>query len=537
MPTFQITGPDGKKYRVKGENAEGAFKALQQHIGAPPPVQESQASVDTRNDLSAMTQGMTGELPGGNLAAARYEGMPWRQQAAQAADDTMRLMANGITFGYADKIAGALGGEGTDAERAKSDEARNRAGSAGTAAELVGAVTAPVGLARQGVTLAGRLGTGAMTGAKGLAARSALMGVEGAGYGALTAAGNDQGISEGAGYGAAGGILGNVAGEAISAGVGKLAGAFNKKPAIPQLDEIEEAKNAAYQRAEQAGVAYTPAAIDRINGSVANGLSELGYDPALMPGARVAIDRLQELQGQNVTLKGLDTVRKIANQGNLPPNAPNAKANNAAVGKIVSAIDDLIENAGQGEILMGDAVAGEQAIREARSLAARGIKANKIEDAVRNAEIDAAASGSGGNVDNRTRQMLKPLLKNPRGFTPDEQSALNTAVRGTPTQNALRLAGKLSPSGNGLMAILHLLGGSATGGATLPLAAGGMAAKALSDRTTSQNTKKLIEVILAGGDASATKAAPNAVQRLAQSKREALARILMSIGAHEAGTP
>lgn len=33
MPTFEITGPDGKKYRVTGENADGAFAALQETVG------------------------------------------------------------------------------------------------------------------------------------------------------------------------------------------------------------------------------------------------------------------------------------------------------------------------------------------------------------------------------------------------------------------------------------------------------------------------------------------------------------------------
>lgn len=33
MATFQITGPDGKKYRVSGDTAEGALKALQAHTG------------------------------------------------------------------------------------------------------------------------------------------------------------------------------------------------------------------------------------------------------------------------------------------------------------------------------------------------------------------------------------------------------------------------------------------------------------------------------------------------------------------------
>lgn len=33
MATFEITGPDGKKYRVSGESAEGALAALQKHVG------------------------------------------------------------------------------------------------------------------------------------------------------------------------------------------------------------------------------------------------------------------------------------------------------------------------------------------------------------------------------------------------------------------------------------------------------------------------------------------------------------------------
>lgn len=531
---IEVELPDGTIAEFPDGTPNEVIKgALQKRFGAA----AGQVSDDLRSELSGITQGMTGELPGGSLAAARYEAMPGWQKPLQAADDTARLLASGLTFGYADKLAGYLGGEGTEAERARTQQARDRAGSAALGAELTGAIAAPLGLARQGASLMGRFGTAAMEGGSGLLARSGLAAAEGAGYGALTAAGNDQGIQEGAAFGALGGAAGNLAGEALAAGVSKVAGVFNKKPRIPQLDDIEAAKTAAYQRAEQAGVAYTPSAVSRINTDIERGLADIGYDPALMPGARVAIDRLQELQGQNVTLKGLDTVRKIANQGYLPPNAPNAKANNAAVGKIINAIDDLMENAGQGDILMGDAVVGGEALREARSLAARGIKVNKIEDAIRNAEIDAAASGSGGNIDNRTRQLLKPLLKNPRGFTPDERAALNTAVRGTPTQNALRLAGKLSPSGNGLMAMLHLLGGSATAGATLPLAAGGMAAKALADRSTSQNVQKLADIILAGGSRSATQAAPNAVQRLAHSKRDEIARILMSIGAFEAGTP
>ena len=470
--------------------------------------------------------------PAAPSAAQEFEQAPWYQQAGQAADDVVRLLANGATFGYADKLAGYLGGEGTEAERALSEQARERAGSAGTAAEIVGAVATPVGLARQGATLAGRLGTGTMTGAKGLAARSSLMAAEGAGYGALTATGNDQSVGEGAALGLLGGAAGNVAGEALAAGVGKVAGAFNKKPAIPTLDDINTMKDAAYKRADQAGVAYTPQAVAKINNDVVRGLTDLGYDPALMPGAAVAVKRLTDLQGQNVTLTGLDTIRKIASNGFIPGN----KANNAAVSRIVQSIDDAIDNAAAGDILMGNGADAASALKEARGLASTAFKANKIEEAVTKADLRAASTGSGGNVDNATRQNIRRLLEKPRGFTADERAALETVVRGTPTQNALRLAGKLSPSGNGLMAALGV-GGAMVNPAVGALALGGMGAKAIADRGTQQNVQRLAEIILAGGNKSAAQASPNAVQRLAKSERERLARILMSIGAHEAGTP
>lgn len=502
MPTFQITAPDGKKYRVTGETAEGAYEALTQHLG--------QTQSATTEPVDA----------------------PWYQDAAQAADDTARLLANGLTFGYADKLAGYLGGAGTEAERALTAEASERAGSAGTAAELLGAVATPVGLAGKGLTLAGRAGTGALQGLPGLGARTGLMAAEGAGYGALTAMGNDQDIKEGAVLGAIGGGAGNVAGEALSAGVGKAASLFNKKPQIPALDDIEAAAQAARRQADEAGVAYTPQAVDRLATNMRKSLTDIGYHPRTMPGASAAVDEILALQGQNVTLTGLDTIRKIASGGYIPGN----KQNNLAVTKIIQSIDDMADSLREGDVLMGDGAAGAQALKEARRLESRMFKAAKIDDAVNKADLRSSSTGSGGNVDNATRQNLRRILENPRGLTPDEREALEAVVRGTPTQNGLRLAGKLSPSGNGLMAALGV-GGAMVNPMIGALSLGGMGAKALADRSTQQNVQKLVDIILAGGQRSAAEAAPNALQRLAGSERERIARILMGIGAHEAGTP
>lgn len=492
---------------------------------------ESQQSQDMRAEFSAMTQ---------NPARAQYDALPGWQKPLVAASDVLQLAGSGAMMGFGEKGVAALRAPFTDktyeeelaGQRSQTEAARNRAGGAGAAAELTGAVAAPLTAASKGLTLAARGGTAAMTGAKGLAARTGLMGIEGAGYGALTAAGNDQDIGTGAALGAAGGVGGNLLGEGIAAGVGKVAGLFNKKPVIPGLDDINAAKTAAYARAEQAGVAFTPQGVDRLNKKVVAELADMGFDPALQPGAAAAVRRIQELGGQSVTLKGLDTLRKVASNGYIPGN----KSNNMAIGKIVDAIDDLIARPGAKDVLFGDAQAGSRALGEARKLASRAAKLEKIDDAVNRAELRAASTGSGGNTDNAIRQNLRRILEKPRGLSADERKALEQVVRGTPGQNALRLAGKLSPQGNGLMAALGI-GGTMVNPSVGLLSLGGMGAKTAADSLTRGNVKGLLDIVAAGGSRAATMAPQNAVQRLAQSERDTLARLLMGIGAHEAGVP
>lgn len=121
------------------------------------------------------------------------------QKPLKAADDLVRLAANGMTFGFADKIAGYMGGAGTEAERAKTEDARTRAGGAGLVAEIGGGIATPAGLAKAGLTatrlpgVVGRLG--------GLAADGAAIGV-------ADALGNDQDVMTGAALGAGLGAAG-----------------------------------------------------------------------------------------------------------------------------------------------------------------------------------------------------------------------------------------------------------------------------------------------------------------------------------------
>lgn len=100
--------------------------------------------------------------------------------AAQAADDIVRIIANGATFGLADNLAGVLpGGAGSiAAEHAKTDQAKQRAGSAGFVAELGSGIGSGMGLAKNGLTLVKE--------GQSFLPRLVAMAGEGAGYGGLT---------------------------------------------------------------------------------------------------------------------------------------------------------------------------------------------------------------------------------------------------------------------------------------------------------------------------------------------------------------
>lgn len=118
--------------------------------------------------------------------------MPYREQMArvgQFADNMVRAAANGATFGLADKFAGGMNAvtgqapsydEGVKAERARTAELPSALRTVG---EVGGGVLTGTGLARGGITLAGRFGPS-------LLSRALGFGMEGAAYGAAHGAGN-----------------------------------------------------------------------------------------------------------------------------------------------------------------------------------------------------------------------------------------------------------------------------------------------------------------------------------------------------------
>jgi hypothetical protein len=115
------------------------------------------------------------------------------------------------------------------------------------------------------------------------------------------------------------------------------------------------------------------------------------------------------------------------------------------------------------------------------------------------AEMRAAAANSGRNVSNTMRQRIADILLNPaqqRGWSASELALAEHIVRGSKTENAIRLLGNMLGGGGGVGAVISAgAGAMATGGpgAVAPLV--GYSLKSLSNALTMRQIGKLSEAI------------------------------------------
>jgi len=495
-----------------------------------------------------------------------YDQKPWYSQAVQAGQDVGRLLESGATMGFGDKMravsspsqeegiidkakaalnivnpAAAVGDmlvkstlgddkfeENLAKERDQTQAARDRARNAALPTEIAGAVVTGSTLANSGATLAGRLGTGTMTGVKGVLARAGLMAPEGAVYGTLDALGNDKDVKTGAITGAIAAPIGSVIGDAVSKVASKVLPAQTASR-VPSLEKLKEAADDAYTAADNAGVIVNPQSVQRLRQSVQQKLTDFGYHPQNQPGVKAALDEIDRISQGNVTLKGLDILRRVAKNAYTTTNP----SQNAASQIVVKEIDDFMNGLNATDVVMGNKAAGLSSLKNARKLWTRVRKNEKLVDAIESASLRAASTGSGGNVENATRQnlrrMIDPTSSSKIAWSVDEKKALDEIVRGTPTQNALRLLGKLSPQGNGLMAALGV-GGAMTNPALGIPSLAGLGAKHMADKGVQQGIQALDELIRAGGSQAQLQAAQATLRSLSQAQREAVARVVeMSI--------
>jgi hypothetical protein len=500
MAIFEIQGQDGSVYEVDAPNESVAvagfkrFNAGQKadfsdRFTGGGTAQWTAGGFNPQAEANAI-EGASGTSGFSDASGSIIKGIPFGDEIMSAAGAPIRatrdaLRGDGFNLGRAYNEGQAL-----EAELQRRRDARS------PVASTVGAVAGGFPVAGQAAKAGFSLLNAAKPTLGNMAGRSAA---EGAIYGGLYGAGEGSGLEDratNAGKGLlTGGAVGGILGSMGRIGAGKV-----DRSVLPTADDLKTAAQAAYQRADDAGVVYSKDAVKRLADDLQQQFYDFGYHPELQGGAKVALSEINRLADQNVTLKGLDTARKIAGNAFQPGN----KANNALTAKVAEAIDNLVANPQAGDVLTGNAPEAAAAISEARGLFKQSAKLDTVNNLLERAGLRAAKSGSGGNIENTTRQELSKILMSDRmrrGFSEEELKAVKDAVIGTKGQNALRMMGKLSPEGNGLSMLLHLLSAPLSGGATLPLAGAGMLAKRGADAMAAHRAK-IAEAIIANGGKS-----------------------------------
>jgi hypothetical protein len=291
------------------------------------------------------------------------------------------------------------------------------------------------------------------------------------------------------GAGAMAGVakVGEMAGTKLLAPLGEsvIAKAINSvgsKPKIPSTPEIKAASQAAYKASEEAGLIIKPTRMQQLSEAVKTKLADYAFDPEDQPMIARALARLDKAGAENITLKGVDAIRKKL--VNVMQDGNNTERMMAR--KILGYIDDSMTSLTPDDVVQGNTDEAVKVLTEARSLWKVQAKSQLIDDLVVQAQDQAARTNSGGNLQNILRQKLGTILSKPklaRMFSKEEIDAIRQIVRGTASQNALRTVGRLAPSSNAqlgpILTQMGLMGGAGYTGAGLTGAAVGVGVPAV----------------------------------------------------------
>jgi len=465
MPTFDITAPNGEVFEVTGETAEGAKKALEKSLGTQATEQSqpvSQAEDVGKSLGSGLVRGGIGLL---ELPELAFRGVARLQQEGLRAAG---LPARSEDIPVLDTLTGRFLREATTLD----DYAPQT--TAGEYAGTIGEFLAP-GLVGK-VNLAKRLGTMAIAGtgseALGQAFEDTSLEVPGRLVGGLFAPSTIKGIKN------------------------QTVNAFTKKASTEtSLETLRDAKNASYKAFESAGGKLS-GNMDDLTRSMSDEVSKndlfLGYAPGSEDGKYIdgVLEAVGKFKGQEFNLAQLDKLRSSLyityKNSNFDPR----------VAALRNKVDDFIENTA--------ASGNKKALKILEQARANNRSYKKVElfdELMQRAELQTAATGSGGNIVNKYRQALNKIVSNPNNramYDQKELEIMERLIQGKFSDNALRLIGKLSPSGNGLISFLNFGAAIAIDPMFLTITGIGATSKALADKRSKQAIQNVRELLAPG---------------------------------------
>lgn len=410
-----------------------------------------------------------------------YEEQPAWMKPLIAADDTMRNVADGITFGFADKVAAMLSPGEYEAnlarERESTQAAADRAGLVPEmAAKIVGGLMTGGLATKAGITASKVIPEGSGLMARLLSA-AGIGGVEGAAYGALDAAGHDQGISEGATTGLALGAGTNALSEGLLSAIGGALSKYRGTNYAPSSDELAAQRKAAYKKMENMEAAYKPEAVKSLIDK--NKATIVDVPGGARPTNHAAtLDKLAEIAEQVPTtptgkiskkakpvgLYELDEIRKSV-RNDLTDKDTKFGA------KLIKNIDETLADTDPSKVTskIGTPDEALNTLLSARELNTRQSKVDELEEVLKKADRQVARNATGDTQGNPLRQKVSSILDNDSRaaqFAASELARLEEIVKGTKTGNLARKIANEANSETGKYA--GIIGGGAIGNMMMP---------------------------------------------------------------------
>ena len=222
----------------------------------------------------------------------------------------------------------------------------------------------------------------------------------------------------------------------------------------PTVQELKGQAGQQYKFAEEAGAVFKRNAYNKFSTGLESTLRKEGLDKTLHPRVFAALERIKDTKG-NVSLENMEILRRISQAAGSSIDASERRL----ASMLVDDLDNFVETAGPTTLTKGSSEA-VSALTDARDLWKRAKKTEIIDDLKASAELRAEANYNQSGMENALRRKLVNLADNPkklRVFSKEEQELIKSTAKGGPIQNALRLAGKLSPTG----AIPAAIGGGA----------------------------------------------------------------------------
>ncbi len=496
MPTFDFTSPEGKVYTVEGPEGATqaqAFEILQSRIGGALPKQDAAPSIGIGEDLLNVAKSAPGRLVAG------VAGLP-----GDLYHLGLRALGDKLTPESAYGSHAIRQGLGSDYE----------------------AQRAPGKIAQNAVDFAPAVIGGPETMALKLATRVAAPAVA-----------SEIGNEVAGPIGGLAGALGGAAGATAAARKFQtMAAARNAAPELTAL-ETKAAARAGYQSQDVKDVKFAAAPTNDLADKVTLDLRANGFRPNIDQSGKPVFQLVDELRGAS-NVADIDGVRRalsnIAKErdqiGQLTPNA-------AAAVKAIDHVTDFLPNLKQADLIAGDAGKAASILEKARGDWAAYKKASLVQNTLGNAELNAAAAHSGGNLQNSIKQAFKPLLKNDgakvASWSDAEKAQLEKIVKGTFASNTARVAGNILGGGGGLGMLASGAAGYQAGGAPGAIAAGlaGRGLKMAGARSTFNAVKKLDQMIRAGSPEAlrlAAQAPPQVIQQLPTKTQQLLQSLILA---------